>query len=125
MKKLQSGRSMIEMLGVLAIIGVLSIGGLAAYNTAMERNRANELLYNASICLAEAATLEAVPADDDCNSRIDDVLDGLITIEDIGVDAAVTMNAVDGRYSADDIAAACLKVNARDAAAYGCGGNGA
>ena len=50
MKKLQSGRSMIEMLGVLAIIGVLSIGGLAAYNTAMERNRANELLNYASLC---------------------------------------------------------------------------
>ena len=29
MKKLESGRSMVEMLGVLAIIGVLSIGGIA------------------------------------------------------------------------------------------------
>ena len=28
MKKLESGRSMVEMLGVLAIIGVLSIGGI-------------------------------------------------------------------------------------------------
>ena len=27
----QSGRSMVEMLGVLAIIGVLSIGGIAGY----------------------------------------------------------------------------------------------
>ena len=27
----QSGRSMIEMLGVLAIIGVLSVGGIAGY----------------------------------------------------------------------------------------------
>lgn len=31
----QSGRSMIEMLGVLAIISVLSVGGLAGYNVAM------------------------------------------------------------------------------------------
>ena len=30
-KKSQSGRSMVEMLGVLAIIGVLSIGGIAGY----------------------------------------------------------------------------------------------
>ena len=44
MKKIESGRSMIEMLGVLAIIGVLSIGGLAAYNSAMDRNTANNIL---------------------------------------------------------------------------------
>ena len=31
----QSGRSMIEMLGVLAIIGVLSVGGIAGYSKAM------------------------------------------------------------------------------------------
>ncbi len=31
----QSGRSMIEMLGVLPIISVLSVGGLAGYNVAM------------------------------------------------------------------------------------------
>ena len=31
MTKLESGRSMVEMLGVLAIIGVLSIGGIAGY----------------------------------------------------------------------------------------------
>lgn len=33
----QSGRSMIEMLGVLAIIGVLSVGGIAGYSKAMEK----------------------------------------------------------------------------------------
>ena len=27
----QSGRSMVEMLGVLAIIGVLSVGGISGY----------------------------------------------------------------------------------------------
>lgn len=34
---LQSGRSMIEMLGVLAIIAVLSVGGIAGYSKAMEK----------------------------------------------------------------------------------------
>ena len=57
MKKLQSGRSMIEMLGVLAIIGVLSIGGLAAYNTAMDRYAANEILDFAR--MAQLAATEA------------------------------------------------------------------
>ncbi len=44
----ESGRSMVEMLGVLAIIGVLSIGGIAGYSMAMNRYRANEALDTAS-----------------------------------------------------------------------------
>ena len=40
----ESGRSMVEMLGVLAIIGVLSIGGIAGYTVAMNRYRANEIV---------------------------------------------------------------------------------
>jgi hypothetical protein len=39
---LQYGRSMIEMLGVLAIIGVLSVGGIAGYTKAMDEYRINE-----------------------------------------------------------------------------------
>ncbi len=33
----ESGRSMVEMLGVLAIIGVLSVGGIAGYSQAMSK----------------------------------------------------------------------------------------
>ena len=44
----ESGRSMVEMLGVLAIIGVLSIGGIAGYTLAMNRYRANEIINAAS-----------------------------------------------------------------------------
>ena len=50
----ESGRSMVEMLGVLAIIGVLSIGGIAGYTLAMNRYRANEALQVASIVAIEA-----------------------------------------------------------------------
>ncbi|MBQ4399784.1 MAG: hypothetical protein II830_00655 [Alphaproteobacteria bacterium] len=46
--KSQSGRSMIEMLGVLAIIGVLSVGGLVGYSKAMERYRINETINQIS-----------------------------------------------------------------------------
>jgi len=42
MKINESGRSMIEMLGVLAIIGVLSIGGIAGYSKAMGKHRVNK-----------------------------------------------------------------------------------
>ena len=42
------GRSMIEMLGVLAIIGVLSVGGVAGYSKAMEQFKINKAVsqYN-------------------------------------------------------------------------------
>ena len=38
----QSGRSMVEMLGVLAIIGVLSVGGIAGYSKAMMKYKLNK-----------------------------------------------------------------------------------
>ena len=44
MKNTQKGRSMVEMLGVLAIIGVLSIGGIAGYTASMNRYRANQIM---------------------------------------------------------------------------------
>ena len=47
-KNVETGRSMTEMLGVLAIIGVLSIGGIAGYTYAMERHHTNEILNAAS-----------------------------------------------------------------------------
>ena len=40
----ESGRSMVEMLGVLAIMGVLSIGAVAGYRWAMDKRNANEIL---------------------------------------------------------------------------------
>ena len=47
-KKHESGRSMVEMLGVLAIIGVLSVGGIAGYTLAMRKHRANGVVDLAS-----------------------------------------------------------------------------
>ncbi|MBP1531879.1 MAG: hypothetical protein ILA52_00060 [Alphaproteobacteria bacterium] len=38
----QFGRSMIEMIGVLAIIGVLSVGGIAGYSKAMTNYKINK-----------------------------------------------------------------------------------
>ena len=42
MKGNQIGRSMIEMLGVLAIIGVLSVGAIAGYSKAMMKYKLNK-----------------------------------------------------------------------------------
>ncbi len=41
-KSNQYGRSMVEMLGVLAIIGVLSVGGIAGYSKAMYKQKMNK-----------------------------------------------------------------------------------
>lgn len=38
---IQSGRSMVEMLGVLVIIGVLSVGAIAGYSKAMMKYKLN------------------------------------------------------------------------------------
>lgn len=57
--KNESGRSMVEMLGVLAIIGVLSIGGIAGYTMAMNRYRANEIIDTASKTAIIAMTSNA------------------------------------------------------------------
>lgn len=39
---------MVEMLGVLAVMGVLSVGGVEMYTNAMNKYRANELLNESS-----------------------------------------------------------------------------
>ena len=44
MIKNENGRSMIEMLGVLAIIGVLSVGGIAGYSKAMMKYKVNKTI---------------------------------------------------------------------------------
>ena len=43
------GRSMVEMLGVLAVIGVLSIAGMMGYRYAMDKYRANDIIYEVNL----------------------------------------------------------------------------
>ena len=47
------GRSMVEILGVLAIIGVLSIGSIQGYRYAMEKYNANQIANEVSIILQD------------------------------------------------------------------------
>ena len=54
----QTGRSMIEMLGVLAIIGVLTIGGLMGYRYAMNKHKANTILNDVSLAMADLTVLD-------------------------------------------------------------------
>ena len=59
MKTNQFGRSMIEMLGVLAIIGVLSVGGIAGYSKAMTKYRINKTADQVSQLAQNIRTLYA------------------------------------------------------------------
>ena len=75
MMKNESGRSMVEMLGVLAIIGVLSVGGIAGYTMAMNKYRANEIAAAAAQCgmmaVAKATTGGTAVSSTDCSTLME------------------------------------------------------
>ena len=52
-----SGRSMVEMLGVLAIIGVLSVGAISGYSKAMMKYRLNKQAEALNLLLANSIQL--------------------------------------------------------------------
>ena len=56
----QSGRSMVEMLGVLAIIGVLSVGGIAGYSKAMYKHKMSKTMDILSYAVARVVELDAM-----------------------------------------------------------------
>lgn len=62
MKKLhsqESGRSMVEMLGVLAIVGVLSVGGIAGYSQAMSKFKITKAMDQVQTIITNMRTLYA------------------------------------------------------------------
>ena len=62
----QTGRSMVEMLGTLAIMGVIGITGIWGFNAAMNSHHSNEFLYEvnkpANTCVAQITLIGR-----DCN----------------------------------------------------------
>ena len=48
MKQFESGRGMVEMLGVLAVMGIVSVTGVNGYQSAIKKHRANELIHEAA-----------------------------------------------------------------------------
>lgn len=59
----EKGRSMVEMLGVLAIIGVLSVGGIAGYSKAMNKYKINKTNDQLSMLIANIRTLFSSQSD--------------------------------------------------------------
>lgn len=64
----QAGRSMVEMLAVLAIIGVLSVGSIAAFRRALDAKKTNDLLNDVSIMAASIATRGALVYEETCTT---------------------------------------------------------
>ena len=110
MKKLQEGRSMIEMLGVLAIIGVLSIGGLAGYTMAMNRYRANTLTDYAMRCAVVSQTngMGTDPTTGDCDgsSLLNENAPGFL-----GTSGKCTVAKLTGGKDPQDITVTCSTVS--------------
>ncbi len=53
---LQSGRSMVEMLGTLAVMGVLSIGGIMGYSYGMDRYKVNATINDINLRMMDLIT---------------------------------------------------------------------
>ena len=95
-KRSEKGRSMVEMLGVLSIIGVLSVGGISAYTAAMEKHKANEALHKASL-MATTVSAFAMTNDGKLPSTITDFPNSGYTtyLTDNGTQFNLTLSGID------------------------------
>lgn len=90
----QSGRSMIEMLGVLAIIGVLSVGGIAGYSKAMGKYKTNQVVDQVSMIVTNIRTLYAQQMDYTGLNTVTAVNMGVIPEELVNKNASSTGTGV-------------------------------
>ena len=98
MTKVQSGRSMVEMLGVLAIIGVLSIGGIAGYTMAMNRHKANQAVDYATRLAIAAQTYGGYGLANEANINASDLGLGTAPISEIDAANANVQRQANGVY---------------------------
>ena len=94
--KSQNGRSMVEMLGVLSIIGVLSVGGISAYSKAVEKHKANDALHKASM-MATTVSAFAMTNNGKLPSSITDFPNSEYTtiLSDNGTQFNLTLSGID------------------------------
>ena len=100
----ETGRTMLEMLGILALVAILSVVGLMGYNAMMSRHRANEIAQAATIAgqsleLGQEPTylqipgvqFETVYTEDNIPAFID------VTVEDESA-CEILKDMLEGRY---------------------------
>ena len=61
----EEGRSMVEMLGVLAVVGLLSVIAVAAFRIALNKAKANAIIHDGRMVWAEALAWQTVPTRND------------------------------------------------------------
>lgn len=95
-KNEQSGRSMVEMLGVLAIIGVLSVGGIAGYSKAMTKFKITKTFDQVSMMVANIRTLYSGQRNYDGLATSNAMNMGVVPAEMEGATANTLVNAFQG-----------------------------
>ena len=98
-KNEQSGRSMVEMLGVLAIIGVLSVGGIAGYSKAMTKFKITKTFDQVSMTVANIRTLYSGQRNYSGLKTDIAYQMGIIPAEMIGSSTASLVNAFQGQVT--------------------------
>ena len=78
LNKTQSGRSMVEMLGVLAIIGVLSVGGIAGYSKAMFKHKMSKTMDILSYAVSRVIVLDTLNLGNEIGGAQDAINYGII-----------------------------------------------
>ena len=96
LKKLSSGRSMVEMIGVMAIVGCLSIGGLAGYVKASHILRTNKLKDDISHLIANIRTVFYAQNDYKAISVVAAINAGVVPEYMIGADKVSMINRLNG-----------------------------
>lgn len=125
------GRSMVEMLGVLAIIGVLSAGALAGYSKAMYRHKMNQTIDRVTKIFETLIEMEEKdwgtgPSEDgaiigsDANGQHDAVKYGIMTeqefaSEDIGFQLPFGTITFDLNYNSEAKLHGDISINFPDA----------
>jgi len=93
----ENGRSMVEMLGVLAIIGVLSAGGLAGYSKAMFKHKLNTTLDQMTMLITNIRTMYGTQ--DNYNGLATDVIKLGIIPATMGTSVSALSNPFKGKVS--------------------------
>lgn len=95
-KNEQTGRSMVEMLGVLAIIGVLSVGGIAGYSKAMTKFKITKTMDQVSMTVANIRTLYSGQRNYNGLATVNALDMGVVPAEMEGAAANTLVNAFQG-----------------------------
>ncbi|MFI3242340.1 MAG: type 4 pilus major pilin [Alphaproteobacteria bacterium] len=116
----QTGRSMVEMLGVLAIIGVLSVGGIAGYSKAMTKFKISKTMDQLSMIVANIRTMFSSQSSYDGLSTTTAISLGLIP-DEMQLSSSTANNAFQGNVviqSTTGDASGGVAENAADSRAF-------